>query len=61
MVKSLPRWSRAIGAILDAKRAMSLVPSRSFYQEQEPHVEQAEIGLIGLGVMGGNLALNIAE
>jgi len=24
-------------------------------------VEQAEIGLIGLGVMGGNLALNIAE
>jgi 6-phosphogluconate dehydrogenase len=24
-------------------------------------VEQAEIGLIGLGVMGSNLALNIAE
>ena len=24
-------------------------------------MEQAEIGLIGLGVMGGNLALNIAE
>ena len=23
--------------------------------------EQAEIGLIGLGTMGGNLALNIAE
>ncbi|MGQ2919708.1 MULTISPECIES: NAD(P)-binding domain-containing protein, partial [Rhizobium/Agrobacterium group] len=24
-------------------------------------MEQAEIGLIGLGVMGSNLALNIAE
>ena len=24
-------------------------------------MEQAEIGLIGLGVMGANLALNIAE
>ena len=30
-------------------------------QNGDTSVEQAEIGLIGLGVMGSNLALNIAE
>ena len=37
------------------------MPKEGATKSEAPPVEQAEIGLIGLGVMGANLSLNIAE